>query len=291
MRTRLIAGLVVLGSGLTATQAAAEPVLDRVQVGTPGVSATRGFATSLAVTLAVPNGYARGCCYDFVSGQWTGPAWHASADPNVGETSTIDWRVAFVRGKSVQAAAKAAWTRFPGAAAVKRKVRHVVDGKTVGTLAGYTVIDAQRSPGAEVQAALAVDLGKRVSAVLKFNMANPPVDQDASFGALTVNGMAASAWNRKQADVAFASAYVEGLLPPARITTKTAGNRVSGKVSDQFGHPESTIPVTLKRGSKKIATVTTDKRGAYTLTAPKAGPYQVTATLGGYTARRRVVVH
>lgn len=291
MRSGLAIVLALVVALLSAGSAAAEPVLDRVQVGgVTGVSATRAFPTSLAMTFAVPSGYARGCCYDFRAGQWTGPVWRASADPNVGEPSTIDWSVEFVRGKALKAAAQAGWKQFPQASAAKRKVRHVIDGRTVGKLASYAVVDADRTPGATVQAALAVDLGKKVTAVVKFGMSNPPVDQDASFGALTVNGTPASQWNRKQADVAFASAYLEGLLPPSRITTKTAGNRISGKVSDQFGHPESTIPVVLKRGSKKVATVTTDKRGAYALSAPKAGTYQVVATLGGFSVKRRVVV-
>ena len=79
----------------------------------------------------MPSGYNRGCCYDFRGGQWTGPAWRASANPAAGEPSTIDWSVEFVRGKALPAAAKAAWTAFPQAAAGKRKVRHVVDGRAV----------------------------------------------------------------------------------------------------------------------------------------------------------------
>jgi hypothetical protein len=291
MRLRLIVGFALATAGLAAGPASAEPVLDRVQVGgVPGVSATRSFPTSLAVTLAVPSGYGRGCCYDFRSGQWTGPAWRASGNPSVGEASTIDWRVDFVRGKTLQGAAKAAWTQFPQASAAKRKVRHVVDGRTVGTLAGYAVVDTQRSPGAEVQAVLAVDLGKKVTALLKFDMSDPPVDQDASFGALTVNGMAASKWNRKQADTAFASAYIEGLLPPARIKARASGRQIKGTVTDQFGGPESTIPVVLKKGGKKVATATTNTRGGFTLTAPKAGSYQVVATLGGSSANARISV-
>jgi hypothetical protein len=61
-------------------------------------------------------------------------------------------------------------------------------------------------------------------------------------------------------------------------------------VTDQFGHPESTIPVVLKRGSKKVATVTTDKRGGFTLTAPKGGRYQVVATLGRSSAKSTISV-
>jgi hypothetical protein len=174
--------------------------------------------------------------------------------------------------------------------AAKKKVRHVVDGRTVGRLDAYEVVDAQPTPGAEVQAALAVDLGRKVTAIIRFKLADPPVDQDASFGALTVNGQPASAWNRGQAGIAVKAAYIEGLLPPARVNARAAGRQVRGKATDQFGGPQSTIPVMLQRGGKTVVKGTTDRRGAFVLTAPKPGRYRVVAALGGSSASKSVVV-
>jgi hypothetical protein len=289
LRRLAVAGALAPALALAAP-AHAEPLLDRVQVGNPEISATRGFARSLAVTLPVPKGYARACCYTFTQGQWAGPPWRASGIPGAGEPSTVNWFVTFTRGKSIKAVAKNAWSQFPQVAAGKRKVRHVIDRKAAGKLNAYAVIDAQPSPGAAVYAALAIDLGRKVTALVSFSLTNPPVDADGAFGALTVNGMPASTWNRRQADAVLKSVYIEGLLPPARITARASGRNITGRVTDQFKRPESTIPVVLKRGRKVVAKAMTNRRGNFRLSAPRPGRYKLSSTLAGTTVSRSVTV-
>jgi hypothetical protein len=79
--------------------------------------------------------------------------------------------------------------------------------------------------------------------------------------------------------------YLQGNLPPRRITAKAKGKRISGRVTDSFGHPLSDLALELKAGGRTVATGTTDSRGGYTLSAPKRGTFQVASKLAGASAR------
>lgn len=291
MRNRLTA-LIVLALTVGVAQPAAAQVIDRVQVGVPG-TATRTFPENLSVVLSAPENFNRDCCYDFVSGAWTGPRYRADGR-DFQNASRIDWSVEFARTSTSRAtlARAAGWRRYPEAAAEARKVRHIVGGRAVGTLKAFSAVDAQPAPGAKVQAAMVIDLGKRVKAITVFDLTDPPADQ-SSAGALTVEGQPASVWNRRQADVALDRLYVEGPLPPRKVKVRAAGKRVTGSVVDSFGHPVGEALVRLQRraggGWRPVAKANANTRGKFSLAARGAGQYRVVAALAKTTVRSKPV--
>jgi hypothetical protein len=297
MRFRLLPGLagLALAAVLACPSVAAAAAVDRVQVGVPGKSSpTRGFSEGLAVELTSPAAYERGCCSDFLSGVWTGPRVAASRGAGEQNASRIDFGVSFARGRRTAAALArdAGWAQYPELAGRARRVRHVVGGRDVGTLRAFAVVDAEEAPGARVQAALAIGLGRRVHAVVLFNLDDPYADSTEE-GAITVAGKPASAWNREQAEAALAAARLVGSLPPARVKARRAGAKVAGRVLDAFGHPVAEVPVALQRrtggGWRRVAKGTASTRGTYSLRAAGGGRYRVVATLAGSSARSRAV--
>ena len=294
MRRRLIP-LAVVATVTFPTVAAAQPVLDRAQVGVPGKqSPTRGFAENLSIAMTAPSSYERGCCADFVSGAWDGPQIQADGAPAGQRRARIEWSVTFTRNRARTAALarSGGWADYPQVAAGKRRVPHVVGGRRVGKLRAAWTIDAQRSPGARVQGALAVFLGRRVHAITLFHLPDPPADQDST-GALAVEGRSSSAWNRQQARAALDKVYVEGSLPPAKVRVRSRGRRVVGKVKDGFGHPVSQVSLTLQRraggGWRKAGTGTTSTKGTFAVRAGRSGQYRVVARLAGSSARSKPV--
>ena len=288
MPTRLLPCLALLVAMLATPSAAHGALFDRVPVGVAGVKATRGFSPSLSVVLNAPDGYTRGCCYDSRAGQWAGPRWQASSDPAVSDASHVEWNVVYVRtSRSASALARSAgWAGYPEAAKGKKQVLHLVGGRKVGTLKAFHAFDAQQTPGAAAQEALVIDLSNRVKAVVLFNLGDPAVDEDPGLGRFTVNGLVASAWNRRQAAAVLEGVSIDGSLPPARIKARAGGRRVKGTVVDGFGHPVADAQVELRTTSgRKVATGRASKRGAFALAAPKAGTYRVGASFGGPTIR------
>jgi len=73
-----------------------------------------------------------------------------------------------------------------------------------------------------VQAAIALDLGRHLRAVIVFDANEPATDDGGPLGPFTVGGLPASSWNREQARAALAGVYVEGNLPPARVRIRAA---------------------------------------------------------------------
>ena len=295
MRIRLLTCTLLTLAASLAAPAAASAVVDRVQVGVPGAgSPTRGFSEGLTMALTSPAAYERTCCTDFVSGAWAGPRIQSSRGSVQQNTSRIDWTVSFARGarSAASLARTALWADRPEVAARARKVRHVVAGRTVGTLKAYSVLTAEDAPRARTQASLAVSLGRRVHAIALFDLEDPPADSSAD-GDLTVNGMRASVWNRTQAETALGGVFVEGSLPPAKVTVRRSGLRLRGKVTDSFGHPvgESLLRVERRAGKgwRRVARGSTSTRGTFALRTRGRGPYRIVASLGGTTARSRAV--
>ena len=237
--------------------------------------------------LQSPGDYERGCCYDSRQGQWTGPAWTASSGAS--DRSHIDWRLNSSRtGKSIAALARdGGRSGYPQVSAGKIKVPHIVANRRVGTLSGYQALDGAPAPEAAAQQTLAIDLGGRVKSLVTFEASDPAVDSDPGLGTFTVNGMAASAWNRRQAQAAMRNITVVGNLPPRRVNAKARGRRAAGKVLDGFGHPVAEITVSLLRGSKRVALGTATTKGTFSLSARKAGTYRVLASLSGVNARSK----
>ena len=294
-KRRCLLPLAVAAAVSFPTAAVAQPVLDRAQVGVPGKrSPTRGFSENLSVAMTAPAGYERSCCADFVSGAWDGPQIHADGAPAGERRARIEWSVAFERSRARAAklARSAGWADYPQIAAGRRRVPHVVGGRRVGTLRAAWAIDAQAAPGARVQGAVAIFLGRRVHAVTLFHLPDPPSDQDST-GTLTVAGQPGSKWNRNHARAALDAVYVEGSLPPARVKARVRGRKVSGTVQDTFAQPVSEVEIVLQRraGSRWRGTAKgkTSTRGTYSLRAPRPGAYRVVASLAGSSAKSRPV--
>lgn len=287
MLHRLIAGLAI-AVAIPVAPAAAAPIVDSVQVGVPKTS-TRKFSPQLGVFLKSPGDYQRGCCYDSRRGQWTGPSWTASNGAT--DRSHIDWSVSSIRSsRSLSSLARGGGrSNYPQVSAGKVKVGHLVGGRRVGTLSGFQALDAAPSPEAAAQQTLAIDLGGGFRSIVFFEAADPAVDSDPGLGAVTVNGMSASAFNRRQAQAAMRNVTVVGNLPPRRVNAKGRGRSVSGKVVDSFGHPVAEIQVALRRGSKTVAKGLTTTRGTFSLGAPSAGKYRVLATLSGSKAQSKTL--
>lgn len=283
------AGLLIA----TAGAASAEPLLDRVQVGAvKHQRVTKRFSPALAVTLKVPSGYKRSTSYDGRSGAWLGPSFVASANHDFSGASSIAWSVRFVHGGKLSRLAKRESTHYRQARAGARKVRHVIGNRTVGKLKAYAVMDAEKSPGARVEGALAIGISKHAVAIVDFAALDPAVDDAGTPGKVTVRGKPAGAWNRKQVQRDFSRVYIEGNLPPSRVKARVKGGRVTGSLRDAFGGPVTHTAVALKAGRRTVATATTSARGAFSLSAPHAGRYTVVGTLQGYSAKsKRLRVH
>ena len=293
MRFRLAACLLTSGVAWLPASAGAAVTVDRVQVGVPKTP-TRAFAENLSVALQAPSAYERACCTDFVSGAWEGPPVEASASSTPQNPSRIEWNVTFARGRRTAASLAAAggWADYPQIASRRINVPHIVAGRRVGTLKAFAVTDAQASPGARVQAALALPLGGRVTAVTLFHFPDPAADR-TSAGELTVRGTPASSWNRGQSGDALEGVSLEGSLPPKRISARRSSGRVRGRIADRFGHPVFQVAVQLQRRAggrwRTVAKGVTTSRGAYSLGGARAsGSYRVVARLGGTTTRRAV---
>jgi hypothetical protein len=290
--TRFAPCLAVAGALLCAAPAAAQDDLDRVQVGVPG-SVTRAYATSLSLRLNIPSGFTRDCCYDFTSGAWIGPEIHYSSTPGRTDLSRVGWEVHYSRtGRSLASVARAAgWANYPEVAAKKRTVRHVLSGRRLGSVPAYSAVD-QRADLATTQAALAIDLGRRVKATILFTFTDPQSDSDSSGGAITVNGLAASAWNRRAAELAMKSVQLEGPLPISRVKAAARGRTIKGKVTDIAGDALGQAKLALQRKSGGWRTVKKGKAslaGTFSLKAPSSGQYRVVATLTGRSVRSRPV--
>lgn len=292
MLNRLAPCLVVLIALLAAAPASAQSNLDRVQVGVPG-TVTRDFATSLSLRLNIPSGYTRDCCYDFVSGAWVGPAVHYS-DSGRTDSARTTWRVSYSKtSHSLSSVARAAVRKnYQVVSAKKRTVRHVLSGHNLGKVKAYSVVD--QLPGfAMTQAALVIDLGRRVKATILFSLSDPSSDSDASGGSVTVNGLPASTYNLRAAEAALKSVQLEGALPLARVNAKASGSAVRGKVLDIAGQAVGQAKLQLqKKAGGSWRTVGKGKSsltGTFSLRASGAGSYRVAATLAKATVRSKAV--
>jgi hypothetical protein len=286
--------LLTLLGAFAAPCTATASVLDRVQVG--GVSpATTKFSPALSIALPSPAPYATRCCNAVVSGVWFGPTWVATGNPARSGPSSIEWSASFGAGTSLETSARGVlWQGWPQVSAGPVSVPHVVSGRRVGTVPGFAVTAAEPAPGARHQAALALSLGRGVHARVLFDVVAPFSDSAGAHGEFVVAAMRPSAWNRTQAAAALAGVFLEASLPPARVTARVAGRRITGAVRDSFGHPVAEVAVRLERktarGWKRVRSGTSSLRGTFALRASAKGRYRVVATLATASARSGVVL-
>jgi hypothetical protein len=287
--------LAVLIGCIFPAPAGAATILDRVQVGVPGDRATRGYDDALSIALVAPASYGRGCCYNGRSGEWLGPRYAAATNASFGNASRIGWGVTFERSRrsSSAIAASAGWAELPELSRGAQGVAHVVAGRSVGRLRARFALDAADPPDARVQAALAITLGRRLRAVVVFDLTEPATDDGGPLGPFSVGGVPASSWNRAEAQAALAGVYVEGSLPPARVRARAAKGRIRGSVSDALGHPVSGARIALERRAgrawRTAGRGTTTSRGGFALRAARSGSYRVIASLSGTRAKSRAV--
>lgn len=268
---------------------------DPVAVGPSGGKATRGFSSSLGVFVTAPSEWVRGCCYTSTSGQWDGPRYRPSKNPNIENRARLVWQVTFARGhKSLAKRAQGGnTTGWPVISSEKLKIPHIVGGRRVGKLPAYGVLDGEAHPGSRRQGIVAINLSRHVTALASFIIVDPIAEDWGTPGTVSIDGMPAGEWATSQVKAAWAGVFVEGNLPPKRVAAKTAKNKVKGKVTDAFGDPLSEAKLLLQRKSsrhwKTVRTGTTGARGTYKLRIRGAGLYRVVTQVGGTTARSKHV--
>jgi hypothetical protein len=150
----------------------------------------------------------------------------------------------------------------------------------------------QQAGFATTQAALVIDLGRRVKATILFTFTDPQADADSSGRAITVNGLVASAWNLRAAELALKSVQLEGPLPIRKVKARARGRRITGTVTDIAGDALGQAKVELQRragGWRTVRTSSSSLAGKFSLAAPSSGQYRVVATLTGRSARSRPV--
>jgi hypothetical protein len=289
---RLTPALVVAGALFCASPAAAQSNLDRIQVGIPH-TVTRAFATNLSLRLNIPSGFTRDCCYDFKSGAWVGPAVHYASNPGRTDLSRVAWEVHYSRtSRSLASVARAAgWAHYAQVSVRRRTVRHVLSGRRLGKLRAYSATD-QQDGFATTQAALVIDLGRHVKATILFTFTDPQTDADSSGGGVTVNGLAASAWNLHAAELALKSIELEGPLPISRVRASARGHTITGSVTDIAGDALGQAKLALQRragGWHTLGKTRSSLGGTFSVTVPHPGQYRVVATLTGRSVRSRPV--
>lgn len=268
-------------------------VTESAKVKGNGGNPTDGFPATLRVVFLSPPEYVRGCCLDSNSGEWNGPQYSPPGRP-----STLGWGSSnSAAPTSAEDAARKALihdlTQVVNVQPVA--VPRVVAGTRVGTIPGVLVF-TQGGPGqagnARTEAAVGFSLTKGVWSASRAVALLPSSDGSASEPVVvqTAGGpVAPSKWNRDQVLATLGSFYVDGSLPPAKVSLKPGTRRVSGLVTDGNSHPVAAAQAVLERKSgsrfRRVAAKTTSGRGAYSFPVRARGVYRVTARLGSFAAR------
>jgi hypothetical protein len=276
---RLI-GITTLVVALCAAIASAQDV-DRVQVG--GSNTTRGFPTSLAVTVTtLPDFHRTG--FDGNSGGWEGPVCDFAPNPGLSGPISVTWSVGFDDDVStVEQAARAQltfeWETIESGAI---QVTHFVGGREVGTIPGFYVLTDARGQTGYHESGLGFPLGRGVYASVEFWSRGNALE-------CTVQGVPVASWHRETARNAVRQVRLEGNLPPSRVTARVRGRAITGSVADSFGHPGAGVAVRLEQRTgtrwRSVRSGRTIRSGAYALRARRPGLHRVLATLAGVSAR------
>jgi hypothetical protein len=294
---RFLRGVTVALVVVLTTAAAAAAVVDRIQVGVPGVAATRGFAPSLAISLTAPPSFVRGCCYDDASGAWAGPRYEATGNPSRGGPSRIEWVVSYERRAAapLSIARRAAWRRGAEVASGRLRIPHIVAGRRVGFVPGVFLVEAEPPPSARHLAVVVVEFGRRLHGVTVYDLSAPASNSAGRDGEFKVAGELGSRWNRGQALAVVRRVAIVGDLPPRRVSVSVTGADVKGTVRDDFRHPVSEAPIRLMRrvgATWRVAgKATTSTSGRYHFRMPTRGRHRVVASLAGSSASSAVLTY
>jgi hypothetical protein len=265
---RRLVALSLVGLAVATSSFAAETERIRLLSG-PGIEVTR-LPDFRSVSFSEERG----------TGIWFGPRCWTAVPASYDTDVEVWWFIRYVKARTHDEALLA--VRFYDFPVIERRtiqVRHVVDGRNVGTIpAEFTL--ANRTPTA-YESTFAFPLGPgRFAAV---NVWSLVTDLPCH-----VNGENSHSYIGRMARTIIGQFEVVGSLPPAHVLVRRAGRRATGAVSDYLSHPVSGVPVELKRlvGRRWLIensgwTATT---GAYSLRARRPGRYRVVATLGGFQA-------
>jgi hypothetical protein len=284
--------LAVLAAGAAAAVARAATI-DKVVVGVSGRNATQGFSPSLYVEVMVEPDYTK-VDFDGDSGNWAGPPYRSTTNPNLGGMSKAGWTVYFDKGRTVKQAQTGhfvqSWAPFQAATI---DVPHVVGQTRVATIKGDWLLT--KGPGdhnVQFEGVLSFPLCRGVVVSAEFSFIEPFTDTDNLGGQIrvypSIGDKDALSWNRDKAILAPSFIALLGYLPAARITPanilRKAGDtshQIAGRVEDCTGAAMPGVTVRTGKVSGRA-----DARGIFDLRVPKAGDYAVTATAGGGTARK-----
>jgi hypothetical protein len=294
LRQTLIAALLIAAPLVAAGPALAANQPDSVAVGRKDIKATRGFSSSLGIFVTAPAEWGR-LTYTSLAGAWGGPKYRPSKNPNIEDTARLDWSVAFSKKhKSLQKLARAAnGAGWPEVAATKLKMKHTIEGHRVGSLPAFAAIEGEAFPGARHEATVAIDLSRHLTALVTFLIIDPAADDTGAAGTVSIDGKPASQWNREQIQASIADLFVEGNLPPKRVTAERAGSAVKGKVTDSFRQPLGEAKVLLQKQAghrwKTVRKGATSAKGTYKLRPRGAGRYRVVTQVGGSSVHSKPV--
>jgi hypothetical protein len=288
VRGRITIALATI-SALVAVGVAFAQVQNRIVLKATGGNDLAHYSPTLAIVAVSPPEYKRGCCYDSNGGEWTGPRYQATGRPSLGADSKYDWTVGVaVRGGGTRAALIANLTHdFPVVSEGKQLVKHLVGGRTVGTIGGHWVLTRSTFDGAEdarMEAAVGFPLCDGNTAYAHFSLLIPSGNSaggSMGFGEYVINGKRPSDWNAEKGMQAIRGIRLEGNRPAARVSVAARGRRVSGRVADCSAHPLAglVVQLQLRIGSRwqKVSSARTKVGGTYSLAARSAGTYRVRA--------------
>jgi hypothetical protein len=269
--------------------------VERVAVAGPGV--TSAFPKGVAIELRAPPDYFSQTV-NGTSGTWLGPEYWASGNAKLRGRTSIQWNVRFVHG--FKSPRPAAWAGLKMGWPYLRKdpiaIPHVVGGRVVGTVFGYSVLTKGNAPeDASYEGSLAFPVARRAYARMRFVLDQPPSDSAGSAGTYLVNGQVSpSAWEQGQVFWAYTGARLIGRLPPKKVLVGVRGTVLHGRVHDFFKHPVPGARLTLQRSSKKgwaqVAAAKANRFGRFSLTLEPKRKYRVRANVGAAAADSRVVV-
>ena len=287
MRSPLrLLGIAGVAVAIGAAAAAAEDV-DRVQVGVPGRNTTRAFSAALFLTITTLPEFRR-TGFDGDSGGWEGPICEVASNPRLNGPITLTWDAVFHDDvRSAEQAARAAltfdWTTIESG---PFPIRHLVGGREVGTIPGIYVLTDSRGQTGYHESGIGFELGRGVFAGIAFWSRGNALE-------CTVRGIPVATWHRGTARAALGQVRVEGNLPPARVTARSRAGRVTGSVTDGYGHPDAGVMVRLERRAgrrwRAVRSGRTAAAGSYSLRTRGSGTYRVVATLAGASARSGAV--
>jgi hypothetical protein len=285
--------LLLAVAALAAAPLAWAQVEERLSVGTylQGVNQAGGrYSRALFVVLASPPEYERETVGRFGNGGvWRGPPYAATLRPSLGGNSSMDWGIGFEFDtadprEAIRQNLVHDWPEIEGGQVL---VQHRIGATAAGTIPAVWSLTRSTFYG-EVDAAYEVGVAVPICggfAMIHFSTLQPSGDSaggSMGFGDYLVKGsVKPTVWNRQQLRLAIDGVRIEGPLPATRVTAAARGRRVSGRVSDCYGHPVSGTRVTLERrvGRRwtRAGTASTGATGAYAAAVRAAGLYRAAA--------------